>query len=60
MIPEQKRENKELSHRRLLVEHVIRWLKRFAILRGTYRNRRKRFDLRFNLIAALYNAHLDL
>ncbi len=57
---DQKQANRALSQARLVVEHVIGWLKRFAILRGPYRNRRKRFDLRFNLIAALYNAHLDL
>ncbi len=60
LTPEQKQENRALAQERLVVEHVIGWLKRFAILRGPYRNRRKRFDLRFNLIAALYNAHLNL
>ncbi len=57
---EQKQGNKELARERLDVEHVIGWLKRFRILCGPYRNRRKRLGLRFNLIAALYNAHLDL
>ncbi len=57
---EQTQENKALARERLLVEHVIGWLKRFRILRGPYRNRRKRLELRFNLIAALYNAHLHL
>lgn len=60
LCPERKRFNRELSRERIRVEHVIRWLKRFRILAGPYRNRRKRFALRFNLIAALYNAHLDL
>jgi len=57
---EQKQQNTALARERLLVEHVINWLKRFRILCGPYRNRRKRLGLRFNLIAALYNAHLDL
>ena len=57
---EQKQANKSLSQERLVVEHVIGWLKRFRLLCGPYRNRRKRLGLRFNLIAALYNAHLDL
>ena len=57
---EQKQENKELARERIVAEHVIRWLKRFRLLAGPYRNRRKRFGLRFNLIAALYNLHLDL
>jgi len=57
---EQKRENRVLAQQRLVVEHVLSWLKRFALLCGPYRNKGKRFDLRFNLIAALYNAHLNL
>lgn len=60
LTPEQKQANKSLSQERLLVEHVIGWLKRFRLLCGPYRNRRKRLGLRFNLIAALYNAHLDV
>ena len=55
-----KQANRQLAHERIVAEHVIRWLKRFRVLAGPYRNRRKRFGLRFNLIAALYNAHLDL
>jgi len=58
--PQQKRANRQLASERIVAEHVIRWLKRFRILAGPYRNRRKRFGLRFNLIAALYNTHLDL
>nr|MDZ7975578.1 IS5/IS1182 family transposase [Nostoc sp. DedQUE03]MDZ8048777.1 IS5/IS1182 family transposase [Nostoc sp. DedQUE02] len=45
----------ELAKIRVLGEHVNRRLKVFKILSLTYRNRRKRFSLRFNLIAALYN-----
>ena len=60
LTPQQRQENKELARERLVVEHVINWLNRFRILCGPYRNRRKRLGLRFNLIAALYNAHLDL
>jgi len=48
-----------LSKERFVVEHVIRSLKIFRILAERYRNRRKRFGLRFNLIAALYNHELD-
>ncbi len=40
--------------------HVIRCLKIFRILAQPYRNRRRRFGLRFNLIAGLYNRGLDL
>lgn len=57
---EQKRSNRELASRRVVVEHVIRCLKIFRILAERYRNRRKRFSLRFNLIAGLYNFELSL
>jgi hypothetical protein len=33
-------------------------IKRFHIISQRYRNRRKRFGLRFNLIAAIYNFEL--
>ena len=56
---EQKAQNRSLSKERFVVEHVIRSLKIFRILAERYRNRRKRFGLRFNLIAALYNHELD-
>ena len=55
----QKAENRSLSKERFVVEHVIRSLKIFRILAERYRNRRKRFGLRFNLIAALHNHELD-
>ncbi len=56
---EQKACNRILSHERILVEHVIRSLKIFRMLSERYRNRRKRFALRFNLIAAIYNIELE-
>jgi len=37
---------------------VIGRLKVFRILSERYHNRRKRFGLRFNLIAAIYNLEL--
>lgn len=57
---EQKQSNRALARRRVVVEHVIRVLKIFRILAERYRNRRKRFSLRFNLIAGLYNFDLGL
>lgn len=57
---EQKRSNRELAQRRVVVEHVIRSLKIFRIIAERYRNRRKRFSLRFNLIAGLHNCELSL
>jgi len=55
---EQKADNRALSQERILVEHVIRSLKIHRILSERYHNRRKRFALRFNLIAAIYNSEL--
>ena len=43
-----------------MIEHIFGRLKVFKILAERYRNRRKRFCLRFNLIAALYNYELAL
>jgi len=54
-----KKNNRELSSKRVLNEHVIGKLKRFKILSDKYRNRRKRFGLRFNLISGIYNYDLD-
>lgn len=52
---EDKRKNREVSSQRVLNEHVIGTIKRFKIVADKYRNRRKRFCLRFNLIAGIYN-----
>jgi hypothetical protein len=50
--------NRELSSQRVSNEHVIGMIKRFRIIADKYRNRRKRFGLRFNLIAGIYNFEL--
>ena len=55
----QKKENKNLSSQRVFNENVIGKIKRFRIVSDRYRNRRKRFSLRFNLIAGIYNFELD-
>ena len=47
--------NRTVSRERVLVENVIGFLKRFKIIADRYRNRRKRFALRFNLIAGICN-----
>ena len=57
---EDKKKNRELAKIRVLDKHINRKLKVFKILSLTYRNRRKRFSLRFNLIAAFYNYELSL
>ena len=55
---EQKKFNHRLSSKRIVVENVIGFLKRFRIISDRYRNRRKRFGLRFNLIASINNYEL--
>jgi hypothetical protein len=52
---EEKAENRQISRSRISNEHAIGYLKRFRILSVRYRNRRKRFGLRLNLIAAICN-----
>jgi transposase len=50
--------NKEISKQRVPVEHKFAAIKKFRILKGTYRNRRSRFGLRFNLICAIHNLEI--
>ena len=57
---EQKKYNRELNRLRITVEHVNRRLKIFKILSDRYRNRHRRFGLRSNLIAGIYNHELAL
>lgn len=52
--------NRRLAQLRVVGEHVNRRLKVFRILAERYRNRRRRFGLRFNLIAGLINHELSL
>jgi DDE superfamily endonuclease len=54
----QRQHNRTLSRERMLNEHVIGALKRFKIIAERYRNRRKRFNLRFTLSCAIYNMQL--
>ena len=56
---EDKKNNQLLASQRVGNENVIGMLKRFKIIADKYRNRRKRFGLRFNLIAGLYNYELN-
>lgn len=56
----ERRSNCDLARRRVIVAHVNRCLKIFRLLAERYRNRRRRFGLRFNLIAGLYNYDLTL
>jgi hypothetical protein len=54
----ERQHNRLLARLRVVAEHVNRKLKIFRILAERYRNRRKRFGLRFNLIAAIINFEL--
>ena len=54
----ERQHNRLLAQLRVVAEHVNRRLKIFRILAERYRNRRRRFGLRFNLIAALINFEL--
>ncbi len=69
--PIKKTKNKELSQaekvlnqqqakERIIIENIHRSLNIFRILSSRYRNRRRRFGLRFNLIAGIYNYELSL
>lgn len=53
-----KKKNQKLANERVVNENVIGMLKRFKIIADRYRNRRKRFGLRFNLISGIYNLEL--
>jgi hypothetical protein len=55
----EKKHNHLLAAARVTIEHIIREVKIFRILAEKYRNRRKKFGLRFNLIAAIYNFNLN-
>ena len=54
----QKKENRDIASKRVLNENVIGKVKRFKVVAERYRNRRKRFALRFNIIAGIYNFEL--
>jgi transposase len=56
---QEKARNREISRQRIGCEHLIGRLKVFRILSERYRNRRRRFRLRFNLIAAICNLVRD-
>jgi hypothetical protein len=48
--------NKAVSSKRADNENAIGFIKRFNIVSTKYRNRRKRFGLRFSLLAGEYNS----
>ena len=52
---EDKKQNQSIASERVFCENIIALVKRFKIVSDRYRNRRKRFGLRFNLISGLCN-----
>ena len=55
---EDKAYNHALSKKRVKVENIFAKVKTFKMFSTTYRNRRKRFGLRMNLVAAIINREL--
>lgn len=55
---EDKKQNRKISSKRTSNEHSIGFIKRFKIVSERYRNRRKRFGLRFTLLAGICNFEL--
>ena len=54
-----KKLNRPIAKSRIIIENIHRSLNIFRIF-SSYRNRRRRFGLRFNLIAGIYNYELSL
>ena len=52
---DQRIKNKEISSERMKIEHIIGRTKRFNIAKNQYRNGRKNFGLRYNLICGIVN-----
>jgi hypothetical protein len=59
LMRQEKQNNRKLASERVSNEHAIGTIKRFKIVADRYRNRRKRFGLRFNLIAGICNIELE-
>ena len=55
---QERKQNHQISSERVLVENVIRKIKIFRIMAEKYRNRRKRFGLRLNLVTGILNYEL--
>jgi hypothetical protein len=55
---EDKAYNRDISSERVGNENAIGFIKRFRIVSERYRNRRKRFGLRFSLLAGICNFEL--
>jgi len=52
---EEKLYNRCVSKKRIYIEHINRYIKRFKILSSRYRNKRRKSGLRVSLICGIYN-----
>lgn len=52
---EEKEYNQALSRLRVVVEHILGDIKTFRILADRYRNKRKRYDIKFKIVAGIVN-----
>lgn len=57
---EDKAFNRDISSQRAANENAIGFIKRFKVVSERYRNRRKRFGLRFSLLSGICNYDLGL
>ena len=55
---QEKKQNHQINSKRVLIENVIRKIKIFRMMAEKYRNRRKRFGVRLNLITGILNYEL--
>ena len=55
-----KQSNQKLASERALNKNVIDSIKRLKIIADRYRNKRRRFQLRFNLISTIYSMEIAL
>lgn len=52
---EEKEFNKQLSRKRIAIEHVNREIKIFRIMKETYRNHQNRYEQKLKIICGIYN-----
>lgn len=55
---EEKEHNKNLSSKRIKIEHTNRTIKIFRIMKETYRNHQKRYDVKLRIVCTIYNMNL--
>ena len=55
---EEKEYNRNLSSIRVRIEHVNRTIKIFRIMKETYRNHQKRYDVKLRIMCTIYNMNL--